>query len=116
MIGMGGVSELQLVAYTIDPSTGALSQVSGVGAPRDIDKSIQDGHRRASQLIASLGAVAAKQYGERGLVTRECRYLPNAPRRWLGESPPTRNKFLRACLPTTGSGRKWILGITQVGS
>ena len=33
LIGIGGISELQLVAYTIDPSTGALSQVSGVGAP-----------------------------------------------------------------------------------
>lgn len=33
LIGIGGVSELQLVDYTIDPSTGALSQVSGVGTP-----------------------------------------------------------------------------------
>ena len=33
LIVIGGAPALQLLAYTIDPSTGALSQVSGVGTP-----------------------------------------------------------------------------------
>lgn len=54
---LGGASALQLLAYTIDPKTGALSQVSGVGA-RDIVISIQDGRRRTPALIASLVVIA----------------------------------------------------------
>lgn len=70
LIGTGGY--LRVTTRRVHNRSKHRRVVAGIwswGTP-DIDKSIQDGHRRATPLIASLGTVAAKPYGERGFVSK----------------------------------------------